>query len=372
MNNKFSIKKQSKIKVLFFPYGLNPYQSLLKDHLFKEMGILVKPFNNDFIDKHGFILGILFFPFRLLYFRLRGFNILHLHWITAFMIQFKNKYFHFPSLIYIIYFLIILKILNYKIVWTIHNLKSHDGKFVYDKLAGILISKLVNAKIIHSNNNYEEMKKIGYNTKNTYVIPHGNYISVYENTISRQTARHILKISNENYVLLFFGRVEKYKGIENLIEEFINLFLPNSNLLIVGYCSDKSYQDTLLKYKKDNIYFNFSYIEDEKVQIYFNAADVAAYPFTYITTSGSAILSLSFGKAVIAPLLGNIVDLPKNIGFFYPINDEKGLREAIMQSAIHKSKLPLMGKDAYNYAKSISWEKIAGETCNVYKKVLKL
>ncbi len=75
------------------------------------------------------------------------------------MIQFKNKYFHFPSLIYIIYFLIILKILNYKIVWTIHNLKSHDGKFVYDKLAGILISKLVNAKIIHSNNNYEEIRK---------------------------------------------------------------------------------------------------------------------------------------------------------------------------------------------------------------------
>ncbi len=127
-----------------------------------------------------------------------------------------------------------------------------------------------------------------------------------------------------------------------------------------------------MKYKKDNIYFNFSYIEDEKVQIYFNAADVAAYPFTYITTSGSAILSLSFGKAVIAPLLGNIVDLPKNVGFFYPINDKKGLREAIMQSAIHKSKLPLMGKYAYNYAKSLSWEKIAGETCNVYKKVLKL
>lgn len=361
-----------KIKVLFFPYGLNPYQHLLKNYLYKENGILVKPFNNDFIDKHGFTLGILSFPLRLLYFRLRGFNILHLHWITVFIIQFKNKYFHFPSLLYLIYFLIILKILNYKIVWTIHNLKSHEGKFVYDKLSGILISKLANAKIIHSNHNFEEMKKMDYDTRNTHVIPLGNYISVYKNTISRKRARQILKISNENYVILFFGRVEQYKGVENLIEEFINLDLLKANLLIVGPCSDKSYQDTLLKYKKDNIYFNFSYIEDEKVQIYFNASDVVACPYKYITTSSSAILSLSFGKPIIAPLFGNILDLPKNVGFFYSMNNKKGLRDAIMESVIQKDRLPMMGKYAYKYAKSLSWKKIAFKTRHVYEKVLKI
>lgn len=360
------------MKVLFFPYGINPYQDLLKDHLYKENGILVKPFNNDFIDKHAFTLGILSFPFRLLFFRLSGFNILHLHWLSPFIIRFKNKYFHFPSLLYLIAFLIILKILNYKIVWTIHNLESLKGRFIYYKLSGILISKLADAKIIHSNQNLEDMKKIGYDTKNTYIIPHGNYISVYKNTISKQSSRKILKISDENYVLLLFGRIEKYKGIENLIKEFINLDLNKATLLIVGYCSDKSYQDTLLKYKKDNIYFNFSYIVNEEVQIYYNAADIVVCPYDYISTSGSSILSLSFGKPVIAPLIGNILDFPNNVGFFYSGDNRNGLRNAIMKSFNQKSKLPMMGKYAYEYAKSLSWEKIAFKTRNVYEKILKI
>ncbi len=44
------------------------------------------------------------------------------------------------------------------------------------------------------------------------VIPHGHFIEVIENTISRSEARHLLNIPESAFVILFFGLVRPYKG----------------------------------------------------------------------------------------------------------------------------------------------------------------
>ena len=46
------------------------------------------------------------------------------------------------------------------------------------------------------------------------------------------------------------------------------------------------------------------YIPDAELQVWLRAADVVVLPFRDILTSGSAILALSFGRAVVAPALG--------------------------------------------------------------------
>lgn len=359
------------MKVLFYPVGVsNPYHRLLIEHLKKMPIASVTSFNNKYIDKHGYILGIISFPLRLTYYRLLGYNVFHLHWIDPFIIYYKNSCFNKLSTLYIVGFIAMLKILNYKIVWTIHNMKTLEGIYIYDELVNKLLAKIVNAKIIHSKQNIKDMKIMNYDIKNTYTIPIGNYIGVYKNLLTKEKARKILNINRDRYVILCFGRVEPYKGIDDLIEQFTDLNLTNATLLIVGPCLDNLYKNKLLKYNKNNIVLNLKFVSDEKIQIYFKAADIIACPYKFITTSSSVILALSFGKPIIAPLIGNIVDLPKDLGFFYDIQNKTGLKTSILSSISHKNLLSKMGNNSYRFSKKLSWDKIANQTYEVYRNII--
>jgi len=265
--------------------------------------------------------------------------------------------------------LILIKILGYKLIWTVHNIISYEEPFANDHLVRIFLSKLCDAKIVHSEQNLIDMKKLNFDVKNSYVIPIGNYIDVYKNSLTKIQSRKILNLRMDNYVILCFGRVEPYKGIDDLIGQFNELNLPKTVLHIVGPCSDNSYKQKLQEYTKDNTILKLEFIADEDVQVYFNAADIVACPFKRITTSSSAILALSFAKPVIAPLIGNIVDIPNNAGFFYNLGDKAGLKNAILKSFSNRSILPKMADNAFRYVRKQSWNKIANQTYEVYEEV---
>ena len=357
------------MKVLFFPLGVNPYQSLLIEELSQVSSVKVSSFNNSFIDKHGYLLGILTFPFRLAYFRFMDYSVLHLHWTDVFVIQRKGYYLNKVSLIYIIAFIIWLKILKFRIVWTVHNLKANDGKFIYDNTANKFLSKFVDVKIVHSKENIKEMKKLNYYIGRTNVIPIGNYINVYKNDVTRSNARIRLNLPKSNFIILCFGRIQPYKGIEKLIAQFSSLHLDNATLIIAGPSSNTHYKRKIMSIKDKNIIYKITFIPNEEVQLYYNSADIVACPFEYITTSSSAILAASFARPVIAPLIGNITDFPKNTGFFYDLNDPNGIKKAILRSKLSKKKLLKMGDNSYAYAKTLSWDKIASQTSEIYKSI---
>jgi glycosyltransferase involved in cell wall biosynthesis len=67
-----------------------------------------------------------------------------------------------------------------------------------------------------------------------HVIPHGNYIDVYPNTLSRAEARSRLGLPEGARVLLFIGAVRAYKGIEELLAAFRTLDEPNARLVVAG------------------------------------------------------------------------------------------------------------------------------------------
>lgn len=358
------------MKILMYPLGENPYQKLLIESLKNRKKITITSFNNTQLDKHGFILGIISFPFRLLNYRARGYKIFHLHWISPFIIHNNKFYLNKISIIYIILFILTLKLLKYKIVWTMHNLKSHEGKFIYDNFANKFLSRTVDIKIIHSEQNLHEMRKLNLSIKNTYVIPHGNYINFYKNKITKKEARIILGINKNDFVFLFIGRIEQYKGIEDLLKAFSKLKYPRSKLIIAGKCQDEHLLQVINTYKNDPrilIYNNF--IPDNNIQIYINASDIITHPFKQITTSGSAILSLSFGKPIIYPTIGSLKDFPKNIGLSYNPNDKTGLIKCLEKAVKDKEELTNMGQNGYVFARNFSWDKIGDKTYDLYKKL---
>ncbi len=352
------------MKILVFPKDQNPYQELLYAPLRKNNKLQTK-----YIRRLPF-LGSFFMPVILIYKRILGYKLIHIHW-PAFNIDIK-----IPGQKYISYLLfqlstLILKFLRYRIVWTVHNLMPHESQTTNDLRVAQVMSKISSKVIVHSKETILRMNKLKIDTNNTIVVPHGNYKDIYPNNISRKAARKIFNIGRNDLVLLFFGLIRPYKGVDELVDTYKKLDITNVHLIIAGKCDDTALKEKLNHLIKDsNIIFHNKYIEKSEVATYFNASDIVCLPFKAITTSGSALLALTFGKPIIAPNSGSIKEFPKTLGYIYDPKKPYALESAIRKAILEKDKLKYMGLEAQKYSDSISWDKIAQKTYLVYREVL--
>jgi glycosyltransferase involved in cell wall biosynthesis len=351
------------IKVIFIPYFRgNPYQKELANSLLKQ-GVEV-----------SFGIGFRLFSVLSLVKNHCNTNILHLHWPYLFLMP-KNRGKTILKSIIFISELLILKQFGTKIVWTVHNILSHEGKFSSIELFfKKLLARLCDKIIAHYPYAKSEIQRIyGIKDSSIVIIPHGNYIQCYENTINRTQARKRLKI-NTDLVFLYFGSIKPYKGVLDLINVFKGLPQWQTKLLIVGQPLNDEIADKIREgcslYK--NIKLIFGFIPEHEVQIYMNAADIVVLPYRDILTSGAVILAISFGKPVIAPSIGCIPDILDREGSFLydPLERNSLLKTMKLVLKTNVDDLRRMGEHNFELAKQFNWDDIAKRTCNVYKECL--
>jgi len=227
---------------------------------------------------------------------------------------------------------------------------------------------------VHYNSNVAELKKIlKVKPENIEVIYHPTFEDSYPNTISQREARKCLGIPDDMKVLLCFGQIRKYKGMEifaNAMEKLDKSYLG----LLVG----KPVSNEVVFYLKnkekdlDNLEVISQYVPDAEIQVYLNASDVVVLPYTTIATSGVVLLAYAFGRPVITTQLGGMpeVVMNKKTGILVPPNNVDALKEGIEQlfTLDYKS----MGKNAQQIGREMfSWLKLAEQTLNVYKNTLK-
>ncbi len=298
-------------------------------------------------------------------------DVVHVHWTFPYMITNSRLMTIIKSSCFIC-MLVILKLFGIKIVWTVHNIIDHEGKFKSIELFFTkFLAKLSNRLIVHCQSaKLEVMKTYEMIDSSIIVIPHGSYIGKYKNTINRDDARNRLKISEEDKVFLYFGQIRSYKGIPELIYAFNKLDNKKAKLFIVGKLLDEDIAVKILSNRDDRIKSVLTFVPDGDIQIYMNAADVVVLPFKDILTSGSAILAMSFGKPIIAPKVGCITDtIDKKGGFLYPIEkSENGLIGA-MQDALNtdRTTLQYMGKNNFRLAEQFGWDEVGKRTYNIYE-----
>ena len=303
-------------------------------------------------------------------------KILHIHFLYSAgfyaktLLQFFLKYFTFILDIYLVKY-----ILRKKIIWTVHNLYSHKSFFPkVEKLGKNFFSKKVDSIICHCNNAKKLVQKeFGVNPGKIHIIPHGNYIPSYKNTISRERAREKLNLNNDDFIFLFFGRIRPYKGIGNLIKSFKSIHTnENLKLLIVGKVFKPQIKNLLIKSTSEEkrIILKLKKIPDDDIQIYMNASDVIVTPYKDVLTSGQVILAMSFGKPIIAPKLGCIINtLDVNGSILYNPNGKDGLLRALEIGIKKRRKLNEMGMHNLKLAGKYNWSLIAKQTKKLYNKL---
>ena len=122
-----------------------------------------------------------------------------------------------------------------------------------------------------------------------------------------------LGIKKDDQVILFFGYIRKYKGLDILLKAFPKILqkFPNTFLLVVGEF-----------YDKPNSYFNLieelniservkvinQFVPNEEVANYYLSSDVIVLPYRSATQSGILNVAYGFNKPVIVTNVGGLAE----------------------------------------------------------------
>lgn len=340
----------------------NPYQWLLSQGL-ESQEVTVKHWS----DCRKKILPIC----EAVLLRNKHINIVHIHWIHEFISQ-RNKLFFIISSIRFLADVLIIRLTGLKIVWTVHNMVSHDSKFVDLELwTRRQFVKLVDKIICLNQITLETItNEYKFDPDKAVVIPHGHYRDVYEPLIELNEARKELGLSQSGRLYLNFGLLRPYKGIEDLLQVWQKNqdIFTGDTLLIVGKPLDKSYAEKLQKLATEinGVIIKPHFIKNNKLHLYFSAANVVVLPFKKILNSGSLILAMSFGKPVIAPRLGGLLEaVGDGDELFYNLEDEMGISKAMQKTT--KVDLDELSKLIKKACDRLDWNVIAQQTLKVYQ-----
>ena len=132
--------------------------------------------------------------------------------------------------------------------------------------------------------------------------------------LSKEEARSKLDVRSQELVILFFGFIRKYKGLDLLLEAMADERIKNAGikLMVAGefYEDAKPYADLIDKLGiKDQLILKTDFISDSEVKYYLCAADAVIQPYRNATQSGVTPLAYHFEKPMVVTNVGGLPSL---------------------------------------------------------------
>ncbi|MBD3278625.1 MAG: glycosyltransferase [Candidatus Aegiribacteria sp.] len=190
-----------------------------------------------------------------------------------------------------------------------HNVIPHESFPFSSRIAEAFLRR-ISGLVVHSRTDLEAARNVAPN-KQILKLYHPIYDQYRKENIDRSSARSDLGYSDDARIVLFFGLVRPYKGVQDLLRAMGSL-PEDINLLIVGECY--SGKDEILAIiddlgLKSRIRWIDRFVPDEEVALYFNAANIVALPYREATQSGVAQIALSFGRVLVLTDTGGLSEL---------------------------------------------------------------
>ncbi|MCH1480313.1 MAG: glycosyltransferase [Crocinitomicaceae bacterium] len=189
-------------------------------------------------------------------------------------------------------------------VALIHNLTPHEPRF-FDGYLNRLFIKQFDVFIVLSEKVKQDVLSYRSNA-NCLVLPHPKYKQFGE-VQEKAKARALFSISENSKVLLFFGLIRDYKGLDVLLAAMKHLD-ESFILLIAGevYGDKNKYLKQIAQISEGRVLFHDRFISDDDVSNYFSAADCCVLPYKAGTQSGIQAIAASFNLPVLVSTNGGL------------------------------------------------------------------
>ena len=302
-------------------------------------------------------------------------KVLHILW---------NNKFEFIDRICLMWY---YRLLGKRLVFTAHNvnagMRDANDSFL-NKLSLRAQYRLSDHIFVHTEKmNRELALRFRVPEGKVTVIPFGINNTVPNTALTITEARRSLGIGANDKVLLFFGNIAPYKGLEYLLAAFSELIRKDCSYRLTIAGSPKGpaeywqriHQAILKSEARDRIIETIEYVPDAQTELYFKAADVLILPYTHVFQSGVLFLGYSFGLPAIAADVGSLKEeiIEGKTGFVFKPQNSSDLADTIHRyfesdlfHNLEKRRLEIKQYANERY----SWDKVAAITTNVYLNLL--
>jgi len=328
-------------------------------------------------------------PFRRKFVRILTYYVLLLKYVLRsrpriFHILWNNKFEHFDRTLLMLYY----RLFGKRIVFTAHNVntRKRDGRDSWFNRFSLRFQySLCHQILVHTAAMKDELvTDFHIPSSRVTLIPFGINNTCPSTPLGCHEARGHIGLESRDKVLLFFGQIAPYKGLEYLVSAFSELAKqdPGYRLLIAGKVK-KGYstywneiQDRIRESEfRGRVITRIEHIPDEEVERYFKAADVVVIPYVEIFQSGVPFLSYSFGLPVIATDVGSLREdiIEGETGFLCRPKNSADLAKTISgyfasdlyrQLETRRRKIQTFANERY------SWTRVGEILDNVYRQVL--
>jgi glycosyltransferase involved in cell wall biosynthesis len=240
-------------------------------------------------------------------------------------------------------------------VLTMHNVirREHSGRRLADRM---------DATIVHTRHGAE---LLGAGPR-VHVIPHGAFEHLTRQPDELPLPPDLAAV--EGPVVLCFGVVRPYKGVDVLMDAFRSL--PGAELWVVGRALGVSL-DAL--HAPPSVRFVPRYVSDPELPAFFRRADLLVLPHRTVDVSGVLFAGLAFGKPMVLSDVGGFRELVEEhgAGRLVPPGDPGALGEAIGELLADPAARECLADRARAAAAGpYAWDSVAERTMAVYEEVL--
>lgn len=268
-----------------------------------------------------------------------------------------------------------------KLVYICHNVTPHEESGTIDHRLAWVVLKRGDAFIVHSE---QDRRKL------TALLPHAlvwrtnlPIFNVFQHAGAQPANIQRLRTElglNGKRVLLFFGFVRPYKGLEYAIQALplVQRHYPDTHLLVVGEFWGGKHQ--YLGYARnagvlESLTIVDEYVPNEHVADYFALADVVVLPYVSATQSGVIQVAFNFGVPVITTRVGGLHEVVRDghNGLVVPPQDEEALAAAIVRY-FREDQRPMLSSNIVQERSSgrYSWDDLVDALEHIEQRVRQL
>ena len=276
-----------------------------------------------------------------------------------------------------------------KITYTCHNVQRFS-----DHTSGNLVRanwlwhyaqtwmyRLCSGVIFHAEENVRDFYKIfGFLPAKHIVIPHGEYgFFAPDQSVSTSGAKQALGLDETKKIILFFGAIRRYKGLDVLLEAVASLrkSVPDIQLVVAGAPGRDVNIETLYNQANqlgldESVVWHIKYILHEEVHLYFYASDVVVLPHRKAYDSGVLKISQALGRPVIVTNIGGLAAAVEGgkAGLIVPPEDPQAMTQALKELLTDTSQAQMLAKRGQTLAHTaFSWTQIAKQTEKFYREL---
>jgi len=354
----------------------NPYLPLLRQAL-RDIGVVSDWLPMDWSPSQT--LNVMLFPVELAFGRLRGFNVIHVHWLYKFSWHWAR---HLPFVRklprwWFGFTLWFADAIGFCIVYTSHELLPLAPVFDDDPAGRRSLLHRARAVITITEDGKRRLSDtFGVDPRLIRVIPEG--APVFGPAPERQGARRRLGVPGAMPLIVMFGHLDPYKGVDLLLEAALELPATTElSIRLLGSADNSTYATRLndlvrrLQQTGRDVRWDRGTFSDDDLGVLLAAADLVTLPFRWITNSTSLRVAMARRVPVLVPDLPELADVPALAVIRYDRTAPAGLRDGIV-AALHASPDEVAARvaAAYEWTTAWTWRDVAVATKALYERTL--